>query len=149
MIKYLVILVLLSGCLNTGDKKDENVNSHNVNSQNDNSDNSGGDASDGDSPFCVGTYSNDGPGGFLWKPVSETDGNLAILFPEEYKKFLSVRVTNATTGEIEDLVYSSSDGGRQVWRASEPGEAYSGQVISDNGTSECTWVVSDPAIRND
>lgn len=126
----------------------------------------------GDNPDCSETLTNDGPEGFLWKPVSESDGNLALLFPEEFEReFLSVRVELAQeeeeeeeepsddsaareVGETEECVCAFTDcrfeDGRLLYRCPQPGSAYTGRVFADNRTEECVWEIEgDPSERND
>jgi hypothetical protein len=127
----------------------------------------GQDASEnGSSPDCDTVQGNDGPGGFLWKASSEGDGNLVVLFPQEFsREFLTVTVELAPEEEEEAVVAEVSkealekefgvfDGyfedGRQVWRFSKPGSAYTGKVSVDDRSQECVWEVEgDPAERND
>ena len=71
--------------------------------------------------------SGGGLGGFLWKPISEGDGNLVILLP------------SGLTGNVENLSVSGADGsaissnirytgvhngGREHFRFDDPGAAY-------------------------
>lgn len=92
----------------------------------------------------------DGPGGFLWKPESDSDGNLVILFPPEYGvEFIAVYV-ETLAGETEGGVFAGfSNPNRQTWRFSLPGEAYTGRVRVDLGTQECLWNVSQPGNTQD
>lgn len=104
----------------------------------------------GENPLCLGIKTLDGPGGFLWKPLSESDGNLVILFPSEFvTKFLEV-LAETLEGEFERgsfAGYGNPD--RQTWRFTQPGDAYTGIVIVDTGMGECQWVVPTPSERQD
>ena len=92
------LILGLSGCgMDVGNSDDDNFEIGNDNRV-DNSVRYGGeedseaggvggrDARDGVNPDCsTGVVSGaDGSLGFLWKPVSESDGNLVVLFPESY-----------------------------------------------------------------
>lgn len=105
----------------------------------------------GQNPRCSGVQSLDGPGGFLWKAESETDGNLVILFPAEYvAPFLRVFVYGAESGEAEAGAFAGhTNDGRQTYRFDAPGEEYDGRVLVDAGDQECEWFVPDPANRQD
>lgn len=127
----------------------------------------GNDASEnGNDIDCEGNQFNKEPKGFLWKPVSEGDGNLVILFPAEFRRpFLSVtveRVTetseeseSGTTTVVEtELESGEFDGffedGRQVWRFAAPGGSYTGKVIVDDRSQECVWTIpGEPSERNE
>ncbi len=109
-------------------------------------------------PVCNGIQkSYDGPGGFLWKPVSESDGNLAVHFPGKFQKpFDSVKVTRKG-GKIENLRYvgkgnPDSNGDRLLYRGSAPGQQYKalGLVEAQNGADNlCTWKIDYPSQRID
>lgn len=110
-----------------------------------------GDSSDGINPFCDSEANGpDGGGGFLWKAVSEADGNLVILFPAEFDvKFLSVQVVDLS-GNIEVGSFAGfTNGDRQTWRFTSPGSAYTGEVTVDAITQECFWFVPNPSKRQD
>lgn len=83
----------------------------------------------------------DGPGGALWKPVSEGDGNLVILFPGDWQAPFRVQVQR-TNGNLEACIFGEcgnddSLGPRQTCRVSLPGAAYTGLLViegaSDSG----------------
>ena len=102
-------------------------------------------------PMCDGAVMGpDGAGGFLWKPISDNDGHLVILFPPEFERtFNRVYVVNAI-GLAEDLRFTGfANGNRQHWRASMSGDHYTGRVIAESSTGTCFWEVSNPSIRND
>ncbi len=189
LILYAACCLSMTACgglsYSSGDSSEsESTNSGNVSSVGDNVNiqSPGGeinninsdDADDkGDNPDCSETLTNDGPGGFLWKPVSESDGNLAILFPEEFsREFLAVYVELAEEEEevVEEeeeapaeevtkergtlvecrLNESRFEDGRLIYRCPQPGGAYTGRVFADNRDEECVWEISgDPAERND
>ncbi len=69
----------------------------------------------------------DGPGGFLWKPVSESDGNLVVLLPPELKgQVSSVEIQDAAGNTIDTGRFSGDqkNGGRPHFRFDKPGSAY-------------------------
>lgn len=99
----------------------------------------------------------------LWKPISEKDGNLAMVFPVEFSiPFSSIQVTRAV--EVEDeaeevarveeetefLTFSSfSEEGEQTWRGLAPGSEYTGSYVIDYSGESCSGEVQDPNIRTD
>lgn len=156
---FVILLFLLSAC-KIANSSDENSSLNDSNNIIDNSINieepnefPGMDSSDGgdsDNPFCDGINTPDGPGNFLWKPVSESDGNLVILFPSSFNnRFLSV-LAFKPDGTAESGSFTGfTNGSRQTWRFDSPGEAYSGRILVDDHNQECIWEVPNPAGRND
>jgi hypothetical protein len=139
-----LMFVISSGCkLSSGDTSEQEINgSFNV----DNSiDNFGINGNEGDAVKCVGIGGVDGSGGFLWKPMSESDGNLVILFPSKFdKKFLDVLVEDLD-GNVESGAFAGfTNPDRQTWRFSKNGAEYTGVVRADLITQECAWRVSSP-----
>jgi hypothetical protein len=106
-----------------------------------------------------GAQNVDGPGGFLWKPESITDGNLGVLFPSSMAGTIdrveihsSLPATEET--KIEEGAYSGQepDSGRPLYRFSQPGEEYGQnvQVVAFNyGGDTATWEIDDGAERHD
>lgn len=104
----------------------------------------------GDNPRCPAVGSLDGAGGFLWKPESEKDGNLVILFPKEYvTPFLTVLAfkENGTADSGAFTGFTNDD--RQTWRFPLRGSEYTGRVLVDAGDQECEWFVPDPSRVQD
>lgn len=65
-------------------------------------------------------------GGFLWKPVSESTGKLAVLLPPQYTgKVSGVYIAGAGEGGAYGGV---GNGGRTHWRFSKPGAQYGNDV---------------------
>lgn len=98
-------------------------------------------------------------GGFLWKPESESSGNLAVVLPGNFTyKFDSCEVT-LKSKEKEKLRwagFTNWDGLHgnkpfQTWRGSRPGRDYmwGGFVKCVGEGQECYWKIENPAIRND
>jgi hypothetical protein len=106
--------------------------------------------SDSSNPICLNVRGLDGANGFLWKPVSESDGNLVVILPTEFKERAEqVRVVSLS-GQIESGTFRGfANGNRQHWRFSSAGSSYTGTVtiISKNG--ECVYQVPNPSIRQD
>jgi hypothetical protein len=79
----------------------------------------------------------DGPGGFLWKPVSEGDGRLVVLFPTDISPtVVSGEVHNSfpprssTLLEAGNFAYRSANGGRAHFRFSKSGGGYGNNVYA-------------------
>lgn len=78
----------------------------------------------------TGTDPRDGAGGFLFKPVSESDGNLVVLLPTKFKGDVeSVILRDMEDREIDrgrEAGYHNGD--RQHFRFSKPGADYGSNV---------------------
>ena len=78
--------------------------------------------------------SNDGKGGFLWKPVSDSNGRLVILLPRQMNGFIqSVEIhssvpPSAATMIAEGRYASIGNGGRCHFRFPKPGAAYGNNI---------------------
>lgn len=107
----------------------------------------------------TGPQSLDGPGGFLWKPESITDGNLGVLLPssmagtvDRVEIHSALPATEETKVEQGNYSGQEPDSGRPLYRFSEPGEAY-GQnlyvVAFNNSGDTATWDIDDGAERHD
>ena len=73
----------------------------------------------------------DGAGlGFLWKPVSDSNGKLAVIFPREYTgKIARTSVHSAFPvsdgNRLDDGTFSTTgNGNRMTWRFPKPGSGY-------------------------
>lgn len=76
-----VIVVFVAGCsLESSDEVTSQVNSLIEQSQDETS--AGHSGTTGPSP---GSSGGGGLGGFVWKPISESDGNLVVLLPNSYR----------------------------------------------------------------
>jgi hypothetical protein len=79
---------------------------------------------------------NDGAGGFLWKPVSESNGQLVILFPPEFTgSVASGEVHNRFPPKSSSLMDVGNyggvhNGGREHYRFPRQGGAYGGNVFA-------------------
>ena len=155
----LTLFLLLSACKGI-DIDESSVNSSTNDSNNtDNSDNSidnsqtisGGSGSlpgFGNNPSCSGVFGT----GFLWKPISESEGSLVVLFPPEYgETFQSVSVTDLL-GNVEVGRFSGrTNPNRQTWRFNLPGDAYTGRLVVSNPVGsvleECVIQIPNPGVR--
>ena len=106
----------------------------------------------GINPVCSVTKGPDGSNGFLYKPVSDSDGKLVVLFPSEFtEKFQSVKIVDAG-GLTEFGKFSSfGNGNRQHWRFSKAGSEYVAplRIVAESLGGECTWRINDSSIRQD
>ena len=86
-----------------------------------------------------------GGGGFLWKPVSDSNGNLVVLLPSQYNgKVKSVSV-NGEQGSFSGI----ANGNRSHWRFSKPGAAYgaNARVVAATSGGNVSWTVPNAGSR--
>lgn len=109
-------------------------------------------------PFS-GPQELDGEGGFLWKPVSESDGNLVVLLPTELREMIErVEIHSALPATAESLLASGRfagdehNGERLHYRFDEPGADYGDNVYvvayAHDGT-EISWNIAQGGERQD
>ncbi len=70
-------------------------------------------------------------GGFLWKPVSETDGSLVALLPPQYRGRATGSFVLDSGGTLLDRGVFTGDthnGNRSHYRFPKPGQAYGGNL---------------------
>ncbi len=101
----------------------------------------------------------DGVGtGFLWKPVSESNGKLAVLFPRNYtgkiaRASLHTGFPVTDANRLEDGIYSTTgNGNRMTWRFSKSGGGYPAPTYATahlKDGSSVTYMVSTPGSRVD
>ncbi len=96
----------------------------------------------------------DGAEGFLFKPVSESNGNLVILLPASLTKQIeSVILKDTEDKEIEEGKNSGiGNGNREHFRFSKPGGEYPENLtvevkLTDGSTK--TYKIADPSTRYD
>ena len=96
----------------------------------------------------------DGAGGFVWKPVSESNGNLAVLLPSSLSGELTkVEIQSADGTVLESVDYTKDyEDGRPLFRFSKAGEEYGEDITvvaykTDGET--VTWSIADGSERND
>ena len=97
----------------------------------------------GSNPVCL-EIQNIG-GGFLWKPISESNGNLVVLFPKEFTETFQSVTVNGESGNFSGF----ANGDRQHWRFSLPGGDYQSPatIIAESLNGECQWIVSNTSER--
>lgn len=102
-------------------------------------------------PICRDVMGPDGAGGFLWKPASESDGNLVLVFPDEFERpFEQVSVFRKGDHRRNHCRYTGkANGNRQHWRCPLPGVFYDGRVEAVDIEQVCEWKVRRPKERND
>ena len=114
----------------------------------------------GNGESITGKQSLDGSGGFVWKPESERDGNLAIVLPSSLGGLVeSVEVyrEDEESGEREKVaegVYGGEEpeSGRPVFRFDEPGAEYGTDlevVVTKSDGETVTWQIDDGSERHD
>lgn len=88
--------------------------------------------------------------GFLWKPESESDGNLVVLFPREFQDpFLAV-IAETIEGESElGRLVGFTNGERQTWRFSQSGINYTGELIVNTNAESCNIAIENSGERNE
>lgn len=129
----LFVVLSLTSCGNQiGDSKnDDDINTNIITSISSGSDNS---------EWC--------PSDFLWKPISESDGKLAVLFPVGYhfqEVFAQWVDEDGNDREDKGVDVGLTNGGRQTFRFPKEGGEYSGILTAD----ECTFEVADPSKRTE
>lgn len=101
-------------------------------------------------PYCVKTMGADGPGGFVWKPKSESDGKLVILFPEKFERDFEKVIVYPKAGGMEGLnCYARTNGNRLTCRGQMPGGRYTGLITALDVDQVCEWSVTTPKQRVD
>ena len=94
---------------------------------------------------ATATSSSGGGGGFLWKPVSDSNGNLVVLLPSQYNGKVSSVSVNGERGSFSGI----ANGNRTHWRFSKPGAAYgsNAKVVATTSGGNVTWNVPNGAAR--
>lgn len=106
----------------------------------------------------TGSQDMDGSGGFVWKPVSESDGKLVIVLPKELKGSIdrveihsSLPPSEAT--KLDGGRFTGNNNGeRPHFRFSKPGAEYGDNVHVvgfKNDGSTVTWDIGDGGQRYD
>ncbi len=113
----------------------------------------------GDGSSIEGAQELDGPQGFLWKPVSEGDGNLVVLLPTDLRGMLDrVEIHSELPASADTLLeegrFSGDEhnGARPHYRFDQPGSGYGSDVhvvaYKTDGT-QITWDITNGADRHD
>lgn len=92
----------------------------------------------------------DGPNGFLWKPVSDSNGNAVVLFPSNLRARKAKFVKNGVV--IEKPYYSGNgNGGRDHFRSRNSPSFFPENftvMATAAGSIHC-WLIEDPTLRVD
>lgn len=90
------------------------------------------------------------PEAVLWKPISESDGNLVLLFPASFKKAFEAVFVYDLEGLVESGEFAGfTNGARQTWRFSKPGSEYDGEIEIETGEETCELSVKEPGERSE
>ena len=94
----------------------------------------------------------DGAGGFLFKPVSEADGNLVVLLPPGLEG-ASLALKDQEGTVLEEVSISDMYEDRQLFRFSKPGAEYPADLVVElldaGGSAIESYEIADPAQRWD
>lgn len=84
-------------------------------------------------------------GGFLWKPVSDSNGKLVVLLPSRYNGKVSSVTVNGEKGSFSGI----ANGNRTHWRFSKPGAGYGSnvRVVAATSSGNVTWTVPNGGRR--
>lgn len=88
---------------------------------------------------------------FLWKPVSESNGNLVVLLPAAYRgRVQSCTISGSFGSEVGRFHTDTHNGNRPHFRFSRPGAAYGSNITVlalSNGDSIDSWIVPNGSSR--
>lgn len=109
------------------------------------------DSSSSSSASSSSSSSSGSVGGFVWKPISEGDGNLVVLLPSAYAN----RVTDVSIRKGGSVVErgrftGNTNGNRPTYRYRQPGSGYGSGLtvvatLSDGSTK--TWSIPNGGTR--
>lgn len=100
----------------------------------------------------------DGPGGFVWKPVSDSDSKLVVLLPALYAGMIKKVEVHSSLPPTEDTKLEEgeykydSNGGRPTFRFNKPGSQYGDNlhvVAYKEDGSMLSWSIKDGGQRYD
>lgn len=96
----------------------------------------------------------DGANGFLFKPISDTQGKLVILTPEELTGKVTGVILKDSAGNVLEKGTSGGvgNGGREHFRYSKPGPQYPSNLVVEvqlAGGGSKTYSIPDPSKRYD
>lgn len=98
----------------------------------------------------------DGDGGFLFKPVSDTTGNLVVLFPSIYSNLISSVVLKNSADEVIETGVSKgfgnpdAGGDRDHYKFNKPGSSYEKDLTVEmtlNDGRVVKYKIPDPSQR--
>lgn len=151
--RYLILIVLIaSGCGVDLKSGDNSFNQETTSSTTSTTNNTNTNVAGSSSSMCTEVRFPDGKNGNLWKPVSEGDGKLVILFAANFTEvFNSVCVVVAATNTEEcGSFIDFTNGERQTWRYNLAGSEYTGLIkIEEASGLVCEVTISTPAERVD
>ncbi len=103
-----------------------------------------------DSEGCA-LLTADGPGGFVYKPISENDKNLVILLPEDVVFDFLCGIFTEESAQTENCAeqFSEDEEGRAVYRFEKPGASYISEFRAVKDGVSCTFVIPNTAERLD
>ena len=93
--------------------------------------------------------------GFLWKPVSESDGKLVVLLPSAYRggRVSSTKVYSGGAFLEQGRYTLDANGDRPHFRFSKPGASYGKNITViatlRDGVTQQSWSVPDGARRTE
>ncbi len=108
----------------------------------------------GSAPGSRGGIRVDGPQGFLFKPVSDSDGKLVVLLPKKFSGKVKSLVIRDSTGKVIDKGRATGigNGDREHFRFKKAGASYppnvTVEVTLEDGTTK-SWPIGDPSQRYD
>ena len=112
----------------------------------------------GSASSISGSSSSSGGGeGFLWKPVSDSNGKLVVLFPPNLTgEIVSAGIYSKEPASYENMIEEGKfsgdgNGGRSHFRFAKPGSAYPDGVIvvaQLKDGSQATFKIGDSSSRN-
>ncbi len=126
-------------------------------STNNSLDTSSGASTSGSKPSSVGSSSPGSRNGFLWKPVSDSNGKLAVLLPSnlagkvETTEIYADLPSNGGTPLDKGRFSGNANGSRDHFRFSKPGGAYPDGayvVATLKDGSQLTFQIKDSSERN-
>jgi hypothetical protein len=96
----------------------------------------------------------DGANGFLFKPISDTQGKLVILTPEELTGRVTGVILKDSSGNVLEKGSSGGvgNGGREHFRYTKPGSQYPSNLVVEvqlAGGGSKTYSIPDPSKRYD
>ena len=112
----------------------------------------------GGSSAMSGSQKLDGSGGFLWKPESDSNGNLVVLLPSDLNDAVSkVEIYSSLPPTEANRLGGSkfsgiANGDRGHYRFEKPGAEYGDNVyvvVTKNDGDTVSWLIEDAAKRND
>lgn len=94
-----------------------------------------------DDKGTVAAADRNGSQAFLWKPVSDSNGNLVVILPAKFNNLIDGPVTvNGTPGRFSSV----ANGNRSHWRFDKPGGAFGSNVVVKWTATGKTYSVTVP-----